>query len=81
MKVIASVTIVILFAIAPATIAQTPRPPVTEESIRAYMQLHVCKDSDGLEAVKSLFKKMGAVNSGAFCLSRVDAKPCGAFRK
>jgi putative aminopeptidase FrvX len=33
---------------------------VTKESIKADVELHVCKDRDRLEAVKNLFKKLGA---------------------
>ncbi len=62
-KVVAIIIIVIFLAFVTGTIAQTPGPPVTEESIRADMQLHVCKNDDRLEAVKNLFKKLGAADT------------------
>lgn len=49
-------------AFANVCLAQATSPSVTEETIKADMEMHVCKNGDRLEAVKSLFKKRGATD-------------------
>ena len=53
----------IAIALASFSIAQSPRRSVTEESIKADMLLHVCKNGDRSEAVKTLFRKRGATDA------------------
>lgn len=43
-----------------AAVTQTPPSTITDETIKADMLLHVCKNSDRLAAVKNLFKSKGA---------------------
>src|SRR5215216_7323703 len=62
MKLKTALGLSILITLANLSRAQTPGPPVTEESIRGDMQMHVCKDGDRLEALKTLFKKRGAAD-------------------
>lgn len=58
---IASIALLVA-AFANVCLAQATSPSVTEETIKADMEMHVCKNGDRLEAVKSLFKKRGATD-------------------
>ena len=54
-----AISLSLVFAFANLVVAQSAKSPVTESTIRADMQLHVCKNKDRLEAVKSLLKAKG----------------------
>ena len=62
MKYSGALLIGIVLSLAGSLVAQSTRALVTVESIKAEMQLNVCKNKERLEAVKSLFKKMGAAD-------------------
>ena len=54
-----STSLLALLALANFIVAQSTPSAVTEESIRADMDLHVCKNGERLDAVKNLFKLKG----------------------
>ena len=62
MKIRATLLVGIIASFASLAFAQAARLFVTEESIKANMQSHVCKDADRLAAVKGLFRTMGATD-------------------
>lgn len=51
--------LLLVFALAKLVVAQSTIPVITEATIRGDMALHVCKNKERLEAVKSLFKSKG----------------------
>src|SRR5205809_7443481 len=61
MKLTSPLILGIIICVVTATAGgQTTVASINEESIKADMQLHVCKNGHRLEAVKALFRKKGA---------------------
>lgn len=60
MKIKAAFVIGIILILISNSVAQRKQTAVSEESIKADLQMDVCKNDERLESVKKIFKKMGA---------------------